>query len=238
MKKSAILTLLIVLFVTSLCFAEKQEWTDKTYDFSNVKRVTILDPMVANNIRNGIAEREIDEIFKSKINLSNVKIVDAATVILSMNAEFGIDLMELSKTNPSEAKKIIDENSYKYTDILIRSEVGIYGMGMTYSRGFSYNTTYNQNSDIRGSNGMLVGSIQTPVNQIHTVEGGNVDTACASVSFRASDVRTGKDVFLKIDKRERANSRRFDNTVPKDVFIRIVDAFFGDLNGKFKKLKE
>ena len=150
-----------------------------------------------------------------------------------MNAEFGIDLLELNKTNPQEARKIIDENTYKYTDILIKSEVGIYGMGTTYSNGFSYNTTYNQTSQVIGSNG-LSGTIQTPITQTHTVGGGNVDTACASVSFKATDTRTGKDIFLRIDNRAKANLTRLDNTVPKDVFGRIVSSFFNDFNGKLR----
>ncbi|MDD4049340.1 MAG: hypothetical protein PHI90_11130 [Clostridia bacterium] len=233
--RKIILIMLMMLTSTSLCFAEKQEWVEKTYDFSKITKVTILDPIIADNIKNGIKEREISEIFKTHAKLSNIKLVEPSTVILSLNAEFGVNLMELNKINPHEARKIIDENSYKYTDLLIKSEVLVYDMGKTYSDGVTFNTTQNQTSQITNNRGMVVGTVQTPVSQTHTIGGGNVDTAYNVVRFIVTDVKTGKDVFLRIDNRTKVNVTKFDNTKPKDIYGRIVKSFFNDLSDKFGK---
>lgn len=236
MKKIAILTFLLSILLSSICFAEKQEWIDKTYNFSKITRVTICDPNIPNYIKNGIVENEIIDIFKEKAKLSNIKIVDPVTVILSINADLGIDLLEMNKKDPAAAAKILDENNYKYTDIIISSTVGRYGMGTTYQEGFSYNTTSYQNSYILTPGGSTA-TIQSPITQTHNIRGGNVPVANTVVRWDVKDTRTLRNVFSRIDDRSRNNSTRLDNTKPKDLYGRITDSFFNDLNNLLNKNK-
>jgi hypothetical protein len=237
MKKVILLTIFTLFILNSYCFAEKQEWIDKTYDFSKVTRITICEPNIQNYIKNGILEKEIIDTFKSKAKISNVKIVEPLTIINAINADLGIDLLEINKKNPQEALRIIDENSYKYTDIIITSTVNRYGMGSTYEEGFSYNTTSYQNSYIFTPGGATT-TVQSPVTQTHNVRGGNVGVAITSVRWDVKDTKTLKNVFSRIDDRSRSNRTRLDNTNPNDLYKRITGSFFDDLNELLNKHKD
>ncbi len=236
MKKLSIFTatiLLLVLFTTT-AFAEKQEWIDKTYDFTKVKRVVIIHPGIADHLKNGIAENEIIEIFKDKAKISNVKVMDIPQVVRLIKIDTGIDLDEIAKQNPDEALKLLRDNMATYADIVVTSNVSDYSMGSTYNEGFSYNTTSTQTSHVYGPNGQSA-TIDTPVTETHRVPGRNVSVAQAHVRFDVYDTKTSKTIFSRIDNRDVANPTIFNNTKPKSVFGRIVGGFFDNLNDRINE---
>lgn len=236
MAVSLILSLFICLFNISFAAAEKQEWVDKTYDFTKVKRVVILYPNIADYLKNGIAENEIMEIFNKKAKISNVKAMDISQVVRLLKIDTGIDLEEVAKQNPDEALNLLHENMPNYADIVVITNVSDYSMGSTYRQGFSYNTTSTQTSYIYGSNGQSA-AINTPVTETHKVRGGNVSVAQAHVRFDVYDTKISKTIFSRMDNRDVANPTILHNTKPKSVFKRIVGGFFDNLNDRINKKK-
>lgn len=208
----------------STAFAEKQEWLDKNYDFSKVKTVLICDPTISDHIKNGIKEREIKEIFDSKIKLSEkIKVIYVADLVPLITAETGTNPLELYVTDQQKAVNLITEAMFRYSDVIITTNVLEYDTGKEYREGYSYNTTEYQTSYINGPYGTT--TVQTPVTKTHNVSGGNVQVAYAAVRFEVTDSKTKKPVISRIDDRARANPTVFDNTKPKDLYGRILNSF-------------
>jgi hypothetical protein len=224
---------IFILIFQQVALAEKQEWVDKTFDFTKVKRVYIYTPFVAEYLKNGIVENEILDTFKDRVKLPNAQVLDTGAVARLIEIDTGIDLLELNRTDPIEAGKIFFENTPKHVDLIIYSQVGKYGMGSTYRQSFTYNTTNYQNSYIYGPNGTSA-VVQAPQTQTHTVPGGNIPLASASVRWDVIDTRTGKTIFSRIDDRDRSNGSKLENTTPNDLYKRITSSFFSDLNDKIR----
>lgn len=125
--RKIILIFLMLLLVSGTCFAEKQEWVNKTFDFTKVKKVYIYNPSVAGYFKNGIVENEILDIFNKTVKLPNTKILNTGMVATLIEKDTGIDLLELNRTNPVEAGKTFLENVPKHVDLIIFSQVGIHG---------------------------------------------------------------------------------------------------------------
>ena len=234
--KKIILTALILFVLSSVCFAEKQEWVDKSYNFSKVKTVFIYDPVIPNEIKNGIAENEINEIFNKKKVLKDVKILDIPQVVILVQADTGINLDELYKTDPQGSLKMLFENIHKYADIVIVSKIQRYGTGSEYKEAYSYNTTTYQTSTVTTSNGGFA-TIDTPVTQTNTVPGGYFPASYVTVRYDVYDTKTNKQIFSRIDERGKVNRTAFDNTKPRDMFGRIVGSFFDDFNDLLNREK-
>ena len=228
-----VLPILVCFLNTGVALAEKQEWVDKTYDFSKVKRIVIFDPNILDKLKNGINEKEIIEIFKSKAKIEKVIIIELSKICNNIYLDTGINLVELNQQNPSEALRILDESLPKYADIYVASSVNEYSMGSQYNEGYTYNTTSYQTSYVTGPGGTA--TIQTPVNQTHTIPGGYVSVAYANVRFEVYDIKTNKAIFTRIDNRQRSNDTIFEHGKPKDLYGRITKSFFDDLSKKINK---
>lgn len=226
MKKMIFLMAFFILLANSYCFAEKKEWVDKTYNFSNVTRVMFFGPNIASEINNGINEKEIIETFNTKINLQKVEIVPFEELIIGMKAN-GIDMPELAKSKPMEFDKLLFENIYKYTDVIIVSSVSKYGIESRYKAPLSYNTTSYETSYINTQNGSA--TVQTPVTKTHTLPGGYYNVACVLVRWDLTDAKTRKTILTRIDN-EQANHSKNTNK----VYTKIVDSFSDDFNKLIK----
>lgn len=225
----SILSILLCLFVSvsSIVSAEKQEWIDKNYDFSKVKRVLIHEPIVSDKLKNGISERQISEIFNSKLKLpENVKVVTTADIVNKVKIDNGIDIIGLMSQNPKEAAKLYYEAIPNYADIVISSRVFEYSVGSEYREGYTYSTTEYQTAYVNNNLGTNLGTIDMPVSKTNSVPGGNVPVVYASVRWDVYDSKTGKAVIARLDDRARANEKAFDNTKPKDLYQRITGSFF------------
>lgn len=229
MRKLLFLLFVLVL-MSQTAFAEKQEWIDKNYDFKQVKRVLIYNPTVSQKLRNGITEKEIAEIFTDKSKLSNVKIIRIADMVQLIKINDGIDLVSLHNENPQEAANTLIRLTPKYADLVITSTVLEYGTGTQYREGYVYTTTEYQNTYVTSYGGSAV--VQSPTTKINSVPGGNVPTAYAAIRWDAYNAKTNQAVLSMTEDRIRANSTVFDNTKPKDIYGRMVGAFFGSVNDK------
>ena len=226
--------IILLLIFTTVASAEKQEWFNKTYDFTKVKRVLVNDPQIPDKLNNGITENEILEIFQAKMKLpDHIKIISLSALTETIKADTGTDVALLLSEKPEEGKKLLSELLPKYVDITISSKVFEYSMGSQYREGYTYNTTEYQTSYVRGYGGSAV--VQTPVTRYHTVPGGNVPVAYAAVRWDVYDTQSKKTVFSRLDDRAKANPTIFNNTKPKSLYGRITADFFDDLSKKLDK---
>ena len=237
-KRIAILVALVmcILLLTSTVFAEKQEWVDKTFDFKQVKRILVYDPNVAKHLRNGITEKEIQEIFSAKLKFpKEVQVITFSELLELITRDTGVNPGLLYSTDPNKAIAFINENIPKYADISISTNVLEYSIGKEYREGYTYQTTDYQTAYVYGQNGTT--TVQAPVTTNHSVSGRNIPVAYSSVRWDVFYTKTGTAVFSRLEDRARANPTAFNNTKPKDLYRRILDSFFDDLSDKIQKGK-
>ena len=60
--KRILLLVIALMMITVSAFADKQEWIDKDYDFGKAKRI-LVNLTVPDELKNGITEKETEEIF-------------------------------------------------------------------------------------------------------------------------------------------------------------------------------
>ena len=117
--------LFLLLFLTSTAFAEKQEWYDKNYDFTKVKRI-IVNFVIPEQLKNGVVEHEATELFKEqfskrlvpKLSKQNIKIVMFEDVFQEIKSSQNIDLFALYETDADKARTFIAEYIPKNFDVV------------------------------------------------------------------------------------------------------------------------
>ena len=79
MKK--VFSILVLLFLfCNLAIAQQQEWVDKKYNFSSVKNV-FVDYEVNEKLKNGISEKETEEIYQEKFFNKLVKKLSSKPIL-------------------------------------------------------------------------------------------------------------------------------------------------------------
>jgi hypothetical protein len=229
-KPIVILTcILCILFVCTTVFAEKQEWIDKTFDFKKTKRILIYPIQVPDAIKNGIIEKQIEETYWENAKLKNVELITFDKLIELIKNDTGVDLQELHKKDQKLSLEFLKTNLPNYVDLELHANIVAYGTGSEYKEGFSYSTTETQTSYVYGTNGSA--TVQTPVNRTHYVPGGNALVLYAGIRWDVYDSKTNKPVFSRVDNRSKMPTR-FESSNPKNMYERILTAFFKDLNSK------
>jgi len=230
--------LFLLLFLTSTAFAEKQEWYDKNYDFTKVKRI-IVNFVIPEQLKNGVVEHETTELFKEqfskrlvpKLSKQNIKIVMFEDVFQEIKSSQNIDLFALYETDADKARTFIAEYIPKNFDVVFNVTLQHYSMGTEYVDGYTYTTPTSQ-SYYDGTKFVTVSGTQQ-----HYVSGGNKPTAYAIVKYEITDIPTTKNVWTRIDDRTRVNKDIFENSKPKDLYQRSLKSYFSDLASKLTPKK-
>lgn len=216
---------------SGLVFAEKQEWFDSKYNFKKVKKVLIYPPSIPDSLKNGIIEKDLEEVFWGKALLNNIEIINASTLIELLTKDTGIDIKSLYKTDEKKAIELLHQYIPNYADIVVCTNILNYETDSEYREGYSYTTTEYQTSYIYGPAGTA--TIQTPVNKTHNVPGGNILVLYTGVRFDVFDTLTNKVIFSRIDNRSK-NPTILESSTPKNMYKRILKSFFNDLETKIK----
>lgn len=222
-----LLALIVLMAYAFPVSAQTQEWMDKGYNFAQKRRI-FFDSSIPTTI-NEIEYHEIDELWEKQIvHLAEV-LKKAGHIVVARNGvadqikrERNIDLRELERTNPDEAERLVVDTVIKNFDVVLNVEVLYYDTGSEYSEGH-YNFTTNS------ANGTV-----TP----YYVSGGNVPVAYACARFTVTDLKSGKNVWIRIDDRGRANKTIMDHTKPEDLLNRIFKRYASDATKVFTGKKD
>lgn len=236
--KKVLFIIFTILFISSNCFAEKQEWHDKNFDFKKASKVLIefyfLPP------RNGISENETEDIFFEKMSdiykdlkQQNYKFYVAYNIADMIKEKHNIDIIEIYKTNPSNADELYRSFVKDNMDLVIRTEVMAYDIGSQYYEGYYLTLPSVDTSFVTTPYGS--GTVTTYGTKQQYIRGGNVPVSYCSVRFTNYEMKTGNAVWSLIDDRAKANQTIFDNTKPKDLYKRIISNFVNKLKEKLDR---
>lgn len=225
--------LLILISLPSIVFADKQEWFDKNYDFSKVKRI-IVNFTIPEKLKNGVVEHEATDIFQNhftkklapKLVNQNIKIIMFEDVFQEIKETQKVDLLSMYESAPDKARSFIAEYIPNNFDIVLNITLQHYSMGTQYVDGYTYSVPTTQ-TYYNGNNFVTVSGSQQ-----HYVSGGNRPTAYAVVKYELIDIPTNRNVWTRIDDRARVNKDAFENSKPKDLYQRSLKSFFSTLTSK------
>lgn len=226
MKKLFCMLIVLLLFCNA-ALAQQQEWVDKKYNFSFVKKV-LVDYKFDENLKNGIVEKEAEEIYQEKFFDKLVKKLSVKGYTVSAIK----DVPEFSAESNEQKNNYIKEGF----DIIINIKVQNYTVGTQYADGYTYTTPVTNYSSVYTANGPV--TVTATSQNTNYVSGGNFPTVFVNVRFDVYNAKNGEAVWSRIDGRSRMNRDEFDNTKPKDVFGRILKDFDNALQKKLKPVIE
>lgn len=164
MKK--VFSILVLLFLfCNLAIAQQQEWVDKKYNFSSVKNV-FVDYEVNEKLKNGISEKETEEIYQEKFFNKLVKKLSSKGYVFSNKK----DLPEFSIDANEQRKCYIKDNF----DVIINIKLENYTVGSQYADGYTYSFPVTTQNSIYTTNGPV--TVTTTSQQTNYVSGGNFPT--------------------------------------------------------------
>ena len=225
--------LLILISLPSVVFADKQEWFDKNYDFSKVKRI-IVNFTIPEQLKNGVIEHEATEIFQKhfssklapKLSKQNIKIIMFEDALQEIKETQKVDIFAMYETDAEKARAFIADYIPSNFDTVLSITLQQYNMGTQYVDGYSYSVPTTQ-TYYNGTNIVTVTGSQQ-----HYVSGGNRPTAYALVKYELIDIPTTKNVWTRIDDRSRVNKDALEHSKPKDLYQRSLKSFFSELTSK------
>ncbi len=234
------LLLVYVIWGISPVYAEKQEWYDSSFDFTSVKKIAVL--VTSSERLNIIQYNEAVDLFMEKMKSDLIDELPAekyrfesgVNIVQKILRETGVDVESIAKANRQEADKIFFDYIQKHYDLFVVWNPLIYDTGAQYCEGYVYTTPSTNTSTVWLPNGQTA-TVTTNGQNVHSVPGGNFPTVYVAVRVDVVDSKSGNPVWMRIDDRAKINRTVFDNTVPKDVYKRILNSFIQDFE---KTLKE
>lgn len=227
-----IVVLMCLLSFASLSFAERQEWVDPNYKFSNVKRI-LVNLNIPDNLRNGIADNQTSNIFYNKIKTELISKLPASQytfmtykdVFYNIQRETGYNTSQLNKENPQKAKQLFMDYIKNNVDVILNANLMIYDVGTQYREGYWQSVPVTEHSNVySGLDVIPFATVETQTTQQQYIPGQNVRYAYACVKFEMDDVSTNRAIWTRIDDRARADAL-LRKTDPKDLFSRIVGTY-------------
>lgn len=231
--KTIFLAIILTLLTTSNVFAEKQEWFDKNYDFSKVKRI-VVNFVIPEQLKNGVIEHEAREIFQEhfskkvvpKLTKEKIKIVMFEDTLQEIKDTQNLDVFTLYETDTEKARQFISEYIPNNFDAILSITLQRYDMGSVYVDGYTYTTPTTQ-TYYNGTNLVTVTGTQQ-----HYVSGGNKPTAYAIIKYELTDISTTTNVWTRIDDRFRVNKDILEHSKPKDLYKRSLKSYFSTFISK------
>lgn len=123
MKKIIGLLFVALWMLSGMAAAEEKElgfWADPNYDFSQVRRVCIMNPDFSQEIKAEDTDA-LRKLLLKNAKLRNVKVLTMNDVIELIKKERGVDIRQLTTNN--EGGRIFLEQLPKYADLMIDARI-------------------------------------------------------------------------------------------------------------------
>lgn len=228
--KKYITLLLCLIFYSCTAFAQKQEWFDKQYDFKSLNNIYV-EFFVNDELKNGITEKETQEIYEDKFLRKFVKSIDA----IGYNVQTKKDILEAMNLQQPVTEEDVHQFIYDNFNAWVKIVLQKYNMGTQYAEGYTYSYPETKSQSVYTPNGPVL--MTTTENKTQHVPGGNFPAVFVRVRFDVYDVKSKEAIWSRIDDRERINRDEFENTKPKDIFGRILRDFNKDFLRKINQPK-
>lgn len=218
----ALLALMMVILPTS-AWAEKTDFKDSSYNFKQVKSVAIYD-MDFSQIdmeEDSVQAKSMQAVYQDKLHSAKLPIVDEESVCRKISLLSGQDMDTLYEKNYEEFEKIYQDRLPEVADVYITSQIKTYKSARIFHPAYTSwerRTKYITVKDSDGKSRRVEIEYEEPVYHPEYYS----TQFYVTVEFRAYDTKTGKEIFSRVDARDR------EDYEGKDMYARICANFAKD----------
>ena len=227
MKRILVMLFCIMCF-SSIAFAKTDEWKDKTYDFSRIKRIVFVGPFISKEVSAQFALQKSSEILAEELSSRKIQVIFVKQLSDAIAKDTNQDMDELYKTDYNKWINTLASNAYKYVDAVMILHVNQMGYTQQYeeARTISYESYSTSTFDIRNLSGENVhGTITSPQTKYVHVPGGYRDYTTGAASAALYDPSSFKLIWGYSDVRSRI-VKPLNNTTPDAMLKRIIKDLF------------
>lgn len=220
-----ILALLVVcIFIMPAgVWAEKTDFKDNSYNFKKVKSIAAyeMDFSKIDMEEDSVQAKSLQSVYQDKLESAKLPIVDEETLLRKISLLSGQDMNLSHQNNPEEYEQVYWEKLPEVADVYITSEVKKYESSKIFHPAYTSmerRTKYITVKDSDGKSSRVEIEYEEPVYhpEYYTTQ------FYVTVEFRAYDTKTGKEIFSRVDARERGDYEG------KDMYARICANFAKD----------
>lgn len=223
LKRMMSLLVLMIFIMPVSAWAEKTDFKDSSYNFKKVKSIAVynMDFSQINMEEDSVQAKSLQAVYQDKLQLSKLTIIDEDALLRKISLIVGQDMDILYKENPEEFEKVYQEKLPEAADVYIVSQVKKYEAGRIFHPAYTSwerRTKYITVKDSDGNSRRVEIEYEEPVYHPEYYS----TQFYVTVEFRAYDTKTGKEIFSRVDARDR------EDYEGKDMYARICANFAKD----------
>ena len=223
LQRMLALVVLMLVIMPVGAWAEKTDFKDSSYNFKQVKSVAVYD-MDFSKIdmeEDSVQAKSMQAVYQDKLHTAKLPIVDEEMLLRKISLLSGQDMDLLYQSNPEEYEQVYWEKLPEVADVYITSEVKEYKSSIIFHPAYTSwerRTKYITVKDSDGNSRRVEIEYDEPVYHPESYS----TQFYVTVEFRAYDTKTGKEIFSRVDARDR------EDYEGKDMYARICANFAKD----------
>ena len=223
LKRMMALLVLMIFIMPVSAWAEKTDFKDSSYNFKKVKSIAVynMDFSQTNMEEDSVQAKSLQAVYQDKLHTAKLPIVDEEMLLRKISLLSGQDMDLLREQNPEAFEAVYQERLPEVADIYIVSQVKKYNAGRIFHPAYTSwerRTKYITVKDSDGNSRRVEIEYEEPVYHPEYYS----TQFYVTVEFRAYDAKTGKEIFSRVDARDR------EDYEGKDMYARICANFAKD----------
>lgn len=223
LKRMMALLVLIIFIMPVSAWAEKTDFKDSSYNFQKVKSIAVynMDFSQTNMEEDSVQAKSLQAVYQDKLQSAKLPIVDEDALLRKISLLSGQDMDIMYTENPEAFEKVYQEKLPEVADVYIVSQVKKYEAGRIFHPAYTSwerRSKYITVKDSDGTDRRVEIEYEEPVYhpEYYTTQ------FYVTVEFRAYDAKTDKEIFSRVDDRDR------EDHDGKDMYGRICSNFAKD----------
>lgn len=217
-----ILLFMVVILPTGV-WAEKADFKAANYNFKQIKSVAFYDMDFSSvDIEDdSVLAKSLEAVYQDKLQSAKLPVMDQEALLRKISLKAGQDMELLYQNNPEAYEKVYLERVSEVADVYITSEVKKYKSGRVHHSAYTTWEKRKQYVTVKDSDGYSQKIEMEYEEPVYHPEYYSTEFF-VTVEFRVYDSKTGKEIFSRVDSRDR------EDDDGKDMYARICANFAKD----------
>jgi len=244
MKKVIMLTSVLLCF-TCLANAYKNEYIDSRHNFNTTKRIFIEfqnDPSIDQfsiNKSYKVYEEKIIKGLLPELRRKGVSVSNIYDLANKISQDTGMNIFYVYQSNPQYANQIKNEYLIKNFDAVWTFNLTSQDVGKDFIPGHTITLPTTERAHYNARYNTPYGPITQHGNityhgyRDHYIPDKYAPAPFCTVRITMTDLHSRRIIWDRIDSRRRSNDSIFSNSMPEDLYRRIITAYANDARGHF-----
>lgn len=225
-----LLCCLLLSFFSNVSFAEKSEFKDSNYNFSQIHSAPFVCNISEENkalIENEYADKVIAQSLLENAKKKILPLLDSNN-LEKQYANLHSEYSQQKLTEPTNAKKVFDKYLKDNFDATLYVLIKKYHYEYVQHDGYTYETTEYEEIKIQNSDGTWT-TISKPYKKIHYVDPWTEKIAVVNIEFKLVDNKTGEVVFVRTEEKS-SSGGVFSSPNVDNVAKKLCESYINDLS--------